>query len=243
MTRPSAVAEPRRELLVADKVAGQVRADAGDVGLGHEVHSASGRAGAHERSYSYRCRAVLGIRTQPASSWLAVSEAAAGGRDAAASGRVGMSSPATTQQARNRADIANVLVNPVRAGRPSTVLAATNVAASWPPSAPPSVRSTVFIPVATPVCWAGTAWTIRLPSAANASPIPTPSSAELSSMSYGCRLAAASQPQATALTAAPAISASRELKRRSTRPATEPSTPMPSAHGSRYRPPATTEAP
>ena len=105
------------------------------------------------------------------------------------------------------------------------------------------MRSTVFIPLATPVWVAGTAWTIRLPSAANASPIPTPSSVELSSMSYGCRLVSASQPQAAALTAAPAISARREPKRRSTRPASEPSTPMPSAHGSRYSPAATTEAP
>jgi hypothetical protein len=52
-----------------------------------------------------------------------------------------MSRPATTQQARNRAAIANVWVNPLRAGSPCTVLATTNVAASWPPSAPPSVRS------------------------------------------------------------------------------------------------------
>ena len=101
----------------------------------------------------------------------------------------------------------------------------------------------MFIPVATPVCWAGTAWTIRLPSAANASPIPTPSSAELSSMSYGWRLATASQPLAAALKAAPAISARREPNRRSTRPASEASTPMPRAHGSRNSPAATTEAP
>ena len=41
----------------------------------------------------------------------------------------------------------------------------------------------------------------------------------------------------------PVISAHRELNRRSTRPASEPSTPMPTAHGSRYTPAATTEAP
>src|SRR5262249_20703779 len=113
------------------------------------------------------------------------SEVAADGRDVTAGARVGMSSPATAQQARNRADMANVWVNPVRVGRPCTVLAATNVAAIWPPSAPPRVRSTVFIPLATPVCWGGTAWTITLPSAADARPNPTPSTLKLSSMSYG----------------------------------------------------------
>ena len=59
-----------------------------------------------------------------------------------------------------------------------------------------SVRSTVFIPLATPVSVSGTACTIRLPSAEKASPIPTPSSAELTSMPYGWRLVTASQPQA-----------------------------------------------
>ena len=77
----------------------------------------------------------------------------------------------------------NVAVNPVCAGRPRSMLAATNVAAICPPSAPPSVRSTVFIPLATPVCCGGTACTIRLPSAAKARPIPIPSSIELTSMS------------------------------------------------------------
>ncbi len=154
-----------------------------------------------------------------------------------------MSSPAAAQPASTRAAIANVRVNPVSAGSPPAVLPATSVAANWPPSAPPSVRSTVFMPLAAPVPLAGTACTIRLPRAANARPIPMPSSAELASSSPGWRLASASQPHAAALTAAPATSARREPKRRSTRPATEPSTPMPSAQGSRYRPAVTTEAP
>jgi hypothetical protein len=38
----AAVAEPGREFLVADRLAGQVRADAGDICLSHEVHSATG---------------------------------------------------------------------------------------------------------------------------------------------------------------------------------------------------------
>jgi hypothetical protein len=66
---------------------------------------------------------------------------------------------------------------------------------------------------------------------------------ELTSMSYGCRLVSVSQPQAAALMAAPAISARRDVNRRSTRPASEPSTPMPAEQGTRYSPAATTEAP
>jgi hypothetical protein len=102
---------------------------------------------------------------------------------AAARPGAGISRPATTQQARNTAAIANVWVNPVSAGSPCTVLATTKVAAIWPPTAPPRVRSTVFMPLATPVWSAGTACTMRLPSAANARPMPIPSSAELISMS------------------------------------------------------------
>ena len=66
-------------------------------------------------------------------------------------------------------------MNPVTVGSPARMFSAMNVADSWPPSAPPSVRMTVFMPLATPVWWLGTACTIRLPSAANASPMPTPS--------------------------------------------------------------------
>ena len=73
--------------------------------------------------------------------------------------------------------IANVSVKPVTVGCPCATLAAMNVAESCPPSAPPSVRMTVFMPLATPVWWMETACTIRLPRAAKARPIPTPSSA------------------------------------------------------------------
>ena len=43
------------------------------------------------------------------------------------------------------------------------------------PMAPPMVRMLAFIPLATPVCAGGTAWTIRLDMAEKASPRPTPS--------------------------------------------------------------------
>src|SRR5258708_20517419 len=75
------------------------------------------------------------------------SEAAAGCSEVTARARTGTSSPATTQPTRNSADIANVLVNPVAVGRPCTMFAAPNVAAIWPPSAPPSPRGTVFTPL------------------------------------------------------------------------------------------------
>ena len=52
------------------------------------------------------------------------------------------------------------------------------VAATWPPTAPPIVRTTVFIPVATPVWSGGTASTIRFAIEANAKPMPMPSSSE-----------------------------------------------------------------
>jgi len=51
------------------------------------------------------------------------------------------------------------------------------VATIWPPKAPPTVRVIVLTPVATPVWSGGTASTIRLAIAANASPMPMPSRA------------------------------------------------------------------
>ena len=76
------------------------------------------------------------------------------------------------------------MVNPVTVGTPAAVVwVVMKVAASWPPSAPPTVRMTVFMPPATPVSCAETACTIRFPSAAKARPIPTPMSAALMSMS------------------------------------------------------------
>ena len=88
--------------------------------------------------------------------------------------------------------IRKVSVKPVTVGRPLAVLAAMKVAESWPPSAPPSVRITVFMPLATPVCWLGTACTIRLPSAAKARPMPTPSRAAAISSCQGSLWARAS---------------------------------------------------
>jgi hypothetical protein len=70
-----------------------------------------------------------------------------GGRGLVAGGGQGAgrtSSPATTQPTRTSADSTSVLVNPVAAGRPCTMPAPTKVAAIWPPTTPPSVRSTAY---------------------------------------------------------------------------------------------------
>ena len=83
-------------------------------------------------------------------------------------------------------------MKPVTVGTPRDMLLAMKVAESWPPSAPPSVLITVFMPLATPVWWLGTACTMRLPSAAKARPMPTPSSAAATSSSQGCSWATAS---------------------------------------------------
>ena len=82
--------------------------------------------------------------------------------------------PASTAQARKAAWSQKDSVKPVTVGSPWATLLAMKVATIWPPSAPPDVRITVFMPVATPVCPAGTAVTIRLPRAEKASPIPVP---------------------------------------------------------------------
>ena len=66
------------------------------------------------------------------------------------------------------------------------------------------------MPLATPVWWAGTACTIRLPRAAKARPMPMPSSEEPIDQVVGMAWARASSAKAAAAKAVPAISASRE---------------------------------
>jgi hypothetical protein len=67
-------------------------------------------------------------------------------------------------------------VNPEEVGRPAAPrLLAKSVAASCPPKAPPSVRVTAFIPVATPVCAGLTFCTIRFAIAEKERPMPMPS--------------------------------------------------------------------
>src|SRR5947207_2803551 len=73
--------------------------------------------------------------------------------------------------------IRNESVKPVAVGMSRAPrLSARSVAASCPPKAPPRVRVTAFIPVATPVCSWLTFWTIRFAMAEKERPMPMPSS-------------------------------------------------------------------
>src|SRR5205807_7004225 len=72
--------------------------------------------------------------------------------------------------------IRNDSVKPEEVGMPAAPrLLASSVAASCPPKAPPRVRVTAFIPVATPVCSWRTFCTIRLAIAEKERPMPMPS--------------------------------------------------------------------
>src|SRR5581483_6741432 len=155
----------------------------------------------------------------------------------------GTSSAATVHTARKHVESTKPSVKPVTVGLPLLTWSARNVATSWPPSAPPTVRMTVFMPLATPVSWSDTAWMTMFPSAANARPIPMPRSAALISMSYGWPCATASQPNATPVTADPATSAAFDPKRAAMRPAKKPTTNMPTVDGRRYSAETTIDAP
>jgi hypothetical protein len=78
---------------------------------------------------------------------------------------------------------------------------------------------TVFMPLATPVWWVETDWTIRLPSAAKASPMPTPSSPAAIRNSTGRLWSSASSANDAVVKAVPHSSAAREPKRAEMRPA------------------------
>src|SRR3954469_1212641 len=91
--------------------------------------------------------------------------------------REGMSSPTSTPTATAIAQAANATVKPWAEGKPeASTLEARIEATAAPPNAPPTVRVTAFMPVATPVCAGLTFSMIRLTIAANARPMPAPSS-------------------------------------------------------------------
>src|SRR5437764_13137950 len=103
--------------------------------------------------------------------------AVAGSRGApAAALRLGGTASAARKLTRRApAEMANAIVKPRSAGSPEApTVAAMMLADTRPPIAPPIVRMIVFMPVATPVCSAGTASTIRFARAANARPMPAP---------------------------------------------------------------------
>ena len=67
-------------------------------------------------------------------------------------------------------------MKPDEVGMPvAAMLLASSVAATCPPKAPPRVRVTAFIPVATPVCSCRTFCTIRFAIAEKERPMPMPS--------------------------------------------------------------------
>src|SRR3954452_16122403 len=88
--------------------------------------------------------------------------------------RAGTASPARNATTSATAEAAKAIVNPRSVASPFTTVAATISGATLLRIAPPIVRTIVFIPVATPVCSAGTASTIRFAMEANANPIPMP---------------------------------------------------------------------
>ena len=73
---------------------------------------------------------------------------------------------------------ANAAVKPASVGSAApTTVPVMRLAPICDPTEPPTVRITVFMPVATPVCSGVTTSTMRLASAAKARPMPAPSSA------------------------------------------------------------------
>src|SRR5581483_3984591 len=157
--------------------------------------------------------------------------------------RPGTRRAAAVQTTRKQVESTKPSTKPVTVGSPRRRWSARNVAVSWPPSAPPTVRMTVFIPLATPVWCSSTACTTMFPSAANARPIPTPRSAELTRKSYTWPCCTASSPNETAVTADPATRAGFEPKRAAIRPAADPTTNIPPVEGRRYSAEPRTEAP
>jgi hypothetical protein len=82
-----------------------------------------------------------------------------------ASGRAGTAKATAKPIASATAEAANAIVNPLSVDSPlAATVALTIPAVTWLPIAPPIVRTIVFIPVATPVWFPGTASTIRFAS-------------------------------------------------------------------------------
>ena len=78
-------------------------------------------------------------------------------------------------------------------------MAASSTAPTWAPMTPPTVRTTVFMPVATPVSVGRTLSTISLGMTANANPMPTPQKMNAMAGCQGsaCQVAMPAEPSAT----------------------------------------------
>ena len=135
-------------------------------------------------------------------------------------------------------------VKPRSAGRPSgSVNCAIRLAAIPAPIAPPIVRMTVFMPVAIPVWSRETASTIRFAIDANAKPIPTPSRAIATYTSICSSCLKVRSTNEASVTAAPAISGTREPTVFESRPPIGLKIIIVIVSGSRKSPPSVTEAP
>ena len=140
-----------------------------------------------------------------------------------ASERVGISRPASAARTRRPALTRDRDAGSrARAAGRCACSTAMNVATNAAPTAPPSVRITAFIPLATPVCVRGTASTIRLPSAAKASPTPMPEQRRGRRRSATAGVwATSSSTKLSAVATEPTISAAFEPKRCAMRPGEE----------------------
>jgi hypothetical protein len=121
-------------------------------------------------------------------------------------------------------------------------LLVSSVATSWAPSAPPSVRMIVLIPVATPTSSRGTDSTTMFAIDANAKPMPRPISAPPTRISQMLPCAAAKPTNASERTAEPSTSGSRD-EVRARRPASGPANSITAVLGSNIAPAPVTVAP
>ena len=121
--------------------------------------------------------------------------------------------------------------------------AASTTAPICAPTTPPTVRTTVFMPVATPVSVRSTASTISLGMAANAKAMPQAGTMKASDTCQGssCHIASAAQPSATM--SIPATSGRRDPKRRPISPAAGPAISIESEAGRIHSPATVTVVP
>ena len=116
-------------------------------------------------------------------------------------------------------------------------------AASWPPRAPPALRTTVFTAVADPVRAAGTAETTWFGSATRQSQNPTPRTEVAAYTCHGASCQRARLTKPAAQLSMPAISCARRLNQRCSRPENGPRSSCTAAVGSMNRPAPVTDAP
>ena len=133
---------------------------------------------------------------------------------------------------------AKVVVNADSAGTPLSpiVRAVKSAAPTWPPTTAPIIRTTVFIPVATPISVASTFSAISATIAAKANPTPIPSAVLAAITCHGSSFDRASASAAALTISMPPASGHLEPKRRPISPAAGPEKSIASDVGRRKRP-------